>query len=101
MVTCGICKNIKEVKNKWIVREHSVGNEIMREFRLCDGCATSLIRKFADKLDNVQKEGEKVILTHNTLIHGFALTEDNELEIVLPMDLAKARKIVLEETGEY
>jgi len=101
MMTCGICKNVKDTKNKWIVREHSVSNEVMREFKLCDGCATSLVRKLSNKLNGTQKEGEKVILTHNTLIHGLALTEDDDLEIILPMDLAKARKLVLEETGEY
>ena len=59
MMTCGICKNVKDAKNKWIVREHSVNNEIMREFKLCDNCATSLIRKLSNKLNGVQKEGER------------------------------------------
>jgi len=100
MVTCGICKENKEVKNRWIAQEHSVSNEIMREFRLCDGCAVSLVRKLSNKLDDIQKDGEKIILTHNTLIHSLVLNENDELELVIPMDLAKARKLVLEETGE-
>jgi len=100
MVTCGVCKVNRSVKNRWVVREHTVDNEVMREFKLCDGCATSLIRKLSNKLDGIQMEGEKVLLTHSNLIHSLALNEQDELEIVLPMDLAKARKLVLEETDE-
>ena len=100
MIVCGVCKQSKDVKNKWLVREHSIDKKVMRDFRLCDDCATSLIRKIAAKIDDIQKDGEKIYLTHNTLLNSFALDEEDNLEVVLSMDLAKARKLVLEETGE-
>ncbi|MFH0987232.1 MAG: hypothetical protein V1911_04300 [Candidatus Micrarchaeota archaeon] len=100
MVLCGVCKENKKPKNKWHVKEHSVENQIMRDFILCDECAASLVRKIVKEMKPEHAPEEKTInLTRTELVDSIHLNEENELEINLSMDLAKARKVVMDEAG--
>ena len=98
MVVCGICKQTKETRNKWVIHEHAVDNSLLRDFKICDECASNVIRKI---LKEQQTEGEvtQPILTKTGLIDSIILGDDNSLEITLSMDLAKARKYIIEQTG--
>lgn len=96
MVFCGICKENKETKNRWLIREHAVDNSPMREFKICDGCAANLIRQMMEELKEPQEAA--ITLTRTGIIDNITLCDDNALEIVLSMDLARARKVVLDQT---
>lgn len=102
MVMCGVCKENKDAKNRWIIHEHAVDNSILREFKLCDNCATSMIRKIMSEMKRKKEEPVEstIVLNRTGLIDSVVLGEDNVLEITLSMDLAKARKVVLDETDE-
>ena len=100
MVFCGICKQNKDTINKWVIHEHSIDNNIMRDFKICDSCAGSLLRTLSVDKDEDIPKGTRLNLTRNTLIHELILGEDDNLEIVLSMDLAKARKLVLDQTSQ-
>jgi len=96
MIVCGICKGTKETKNRWVVHEHAVDNSLLRDFKLCDECAAGVIRKILK--EEQPGETKSPILTKTALIDNITLGEDNCLDITLSMDLAKARKLVLEQT---
>lgn len=102
MVLCGVCKKNKEAKNRWVIHEHAVDNSILREFKLCDDCATSMIRKIIAEMKKEKEEPVEstIVLNRTGLIDSITLGEDNVLEITLSMDLAKARKVVLGETED-
>ena len=100
MPVCGICKENKDVKNKWIVREHTVDNAVLRDFKLCDGCAVDVVRKVAKDADPEKKTPAQVVLTRAGFVDTIALGEDGALEVTLSMDLARARKIFLDHTEE-
>ena len=102
MMTCGVCKQSKETKNRWVITEHTVDNAVMRDFKVCDECATTLIRKIITEMKKEKDEPveDTIILDRSGLVYSLALAQDNLLEITLSMDLAKARKVVLGETEE-
>lgn len=102
MVTCGVCKQTKESKNKWVIKEHTVDNAVMRDFRVCDECATTIIRKIIIEMKKEKDEPveDTIVLDRTGLVYSLALDKENFLEITLSMDLAKARKVVLGETEE-
>jgi len=97
MVVCGICKQTKDTKNRWVIHEHAVDNSLLRDFKICDECAGEVVRKI---LREQQPEGDlsQLILTKTGLVDSVILTDDNCLEITLSMDLAKARKLIIEKT---
>ena len=99
MVVCGVCKKTKDTRNKWMIHEHAVDNSLMRDFKICDDCASDVIRKIL-KEQNPDEELSKPILTKSGLVDSISLGEDNCLEITLSMDLAKARKFILEQTED-
>lgn len=100
MVLCGVCKENKETKNRWIIREHTVDSSVLRDFKVCDDCAASVIRRIVAEMQRDKDESEEIkniVLNRIGLIDSVTLAEDNILEITLSMDLAKARKVVLDE----
>ena len=96
MVVCGICKQTKDTKNRWVIHEHAVDNSLLRDFKICDECAAIVIRKL--KEPNTEGENTAPVLTKTGLIDSIILADDNCLEITLSMDLAKARKLIIEKT---
>ena len=101
MVLCGVCKKSSNPKNKWVIQEHAVDNSILRSFKVCDGCAISLVRKIVTEMNTKDKVAPEVIdLTKTGLVNSIRLGKDSCLEIVLSMDLAKARKAVLDLTDD-
>ncbi|RLG20646.1 hypothetical protein DRN74_04975 [Candidatus Micrarchaeota archaeon] len=94
MVMCSICKKNKETKVNWIIEEHSVDNSVLHSFRVCDDCAAKLIRKIVSEM-KLPVSSDNLILNYTGLIGDITLNDNNELEVKLLMDLAKARKIVL------
>jgi len=99
MMVCGVCKGSKSPKVKWVVKEHSSDNSILRDFKMCDDCAVKVIRKMLTELDPETDHKSPIILNRSGIMGGLSLTPDDDLEVTLLMDLAKARKAVLEETG--
>jgi len=103
MVFCGVCKENREVKNRWMIHEHAVDSSVLRDFKICDECAASVIRKIVAEMNRSKEKSEEIksiVLNRIGLIDSVTLAEDDVLEITLSMDLAKARKIVLNETEE-
>lgn len=103
MVFCGVCKENREVKNRWMIHEHAVDSSVLRDFKICDECAASVIRKIVSEMNRSKEKSEEIksiVLNRIGLIDSVTLAEDDVLEITLSMDLAKARKIVLNETEE-
>ena len=101
MVLCGVCKAKSKPKNRWVIQEHAVDNSILRNFKVCDGCASSLVRKIVAEMNTKDKTAPDVIdLTRTGLVDSIQLGKDSILEITLSMDLAKARKVVLDLTDE-
>ena len=101
MVLCGVCKEKSKPKNRWVIQEHAVDNSILRNFKVCDVCASSLVRKIVAEMNTKDKTAPDVIdLTKTGLVDTIQLSEDNMLEITLSMDLAKARKVVLDLTDD-
>ncbi|MBS3060014.1 MAG: hypothetical protein J4432_00715 [DPANN group archaeon] len=98
MVFCGVCKETKEVKNRWNINEHSADNNIMRNFKVCDGCAVSLVKRLSEE-ERDDSAPDKINMVRSSLIKEFYLAEDGNLELTISMDLAKARKLILEETN--
>lgn len=103
MVLCGVCKDDREIKNRWVIHEHTVDSSVLRDFKVCDECAASVIRKIVSEMNRSKEKPGKmksIVLNRIGLIDSITLAEDNVLEITLSMDLAKARKVVLNETEE-
>lgn len=96
MVFCGVCKENRDTRNKWIIREHKVDGSTLRDFKICDTCAAFIVRKLVHELDPEQAKNPQLILTRSGLIDSLVLNQDNDLEITLSMDLAKARKMILD-----
>jgi hypothetical protein len=99
MVVCGVCKKTKDTRNKWVIHEHAVDNSLMRDFKMCDECASDVIRRIL-KEQNPEEELTRLVLTKSGLVDSITLGEDNCLEITLSMDLAKARKMILDQTED-
>jgi protein-arginine kinase activator protein McsA len=97
MVVCGICKQTKDTKNRWVIHEHAVDNSLLRDFKICDQCATEVVRKIL-KEQQPESDLSQLVLTKTGLVDSVTLAEDNCLEITLSMDLAKARKLIMEKT---
>ena len=86
-----------------MIHEHAVDSSVLRDFKICDDCAASVIRKIVAEMNRGKekpKEMKSIVLNRIGLIDSVTLAEDNVLEITLSMDLAKARKVVLNETEE-
>jgi len=98
MTICGICKQNKKITNRWVIQEHAVDNSLMRNFRVCDDCGAGLIRSVLKQMSRDGTVPEKIDLGKTGLVNSVHLGEDNVLEVTLSMDLAKARKLVLDKT---
>lgn len=96
MAFCGICKEKKREKNKWIIQEHAVDNSVMRSFKLCDGCGGEIVRNVLKQMARNGIIPERIDLGKTGLVESIFLGQDNSLEVTLSMDLAKARKMVLD-----
>ncbi len=97
MVVCGICKQTKDTKNRWVIHEHAIDNSLLRDFKICDQCAGEVVRKIL-KEQQPESDLSQLVLTKTGLVDSVTLTEDNCLEITLSMDLAKARKLIMDKT---
>ncbi len=98
MPICGICKQNKKIKNRWVIQEHAVDNSLMRTFKVCDDCGAELIRNVLSQMSRDGSVPEKIDLNKTGLVNSVHLGPDNVLEVTLSMDLAKARKLVLDKT---
>ena len=98
MTICGICKQNKKINNRWVIQEHAVDNSLMRKFKVCDDCGAELIRNVLKQMSRDGSVPEKINLSKTGLVEAVHLGEDNVLEVTLSMDLAKARKLVLDRT---
>ena len=82
--------------------EHAADNTMLRNFKICDDCAASVIREVTKELNasgtTIPAEKPDISLTALGLVDTISLAKDNILEITLSMDLAKARKVVLKQT---
>ena len=96
MLVCGICRETKDTKNKWTIHEHAVDNTLLREFKICENCASELITKVLKEMNPEKIQGNQVVLSGTSILDSVILYPDKSLEIILSMDLAKARKLVLE-----
>ena len=95
MVLCSVCKDNKENKVSWVVQEHSVDNSILHSFKICDYCAGKLLRQIATDM-KLPVSTDNMLLNYTGLVGDMTLNVDNQLEVILLMDLAKARKAVLD-----
>lgn len=86
------------MNNKWVIQEHAADNSLMRTFNVCDDCGAELIRNVLKQMSRDGSVPEKINLGKTGLVNSVHLNEDNVLEVVLSMDLAKARKLVLDKT---
>lgn len=102
MSVCGICKEMKDSKNKWTIHEHSCDSSLLREFKICEDCATNVIKKVLKEISPEKVQENQTILSGTSILDSVILHPDNSVEFVLSMDLAKSRKLVLEsaEKGE-
>ena len=98
MGLCGICKSKKKSINRWTIKEHAVDNSVMRSFKLCDSCGSEILRNVLKQMSRNGDIPEKIDLGKSGLVDSVHLAEDNVLEVTLSMDLAKARKMVLDRT---
>ena len=95
MVLCSVCKETKENRVNWVIHEHSVNNQVLHSFKICDPCAAKLIREIVKEMKLPMTE-DPLILNYTGLIGDLTLSAENELEVILLMDLAKARKAVMD-----
>ncbi|MBI1973547.1 hypothetical protein HYS54_01925 [Candidatus Micrarchaeota archaeon] len=96
MVFCGLCKQNRESKCRWTIKEHAVDNSLLKDLRVCHGCATSLVRKMLIEINPQEAANDTIVLSRTGLIDSVMLNKDDELEVAISMDVAKARKIVEE-----
>ncbi|MBI4214436.1 hypothetical protein HY546_00420 [archaeon] len=96
MVFCGLCKQNRDVRCRWTIKEHAVDNSLLKDFRVCDGCATSLVRKVFRELNPQEAANDSIIMSRAGIIDSIILNKDDELEVTISMDVAKARKVVEE-----
>ncbi len=95
---CSICKKERKPFNEWIIQEHAMDNSLMREFKVCDECGASLVRKIVSEMNpKAEINGEIELMRTGVVDHVFLLKKGN-FRIFITMDLAKARKIVLDAT---
>ena len=101
MMLCGVCKKDMAPKNRWFVEEKAIDNSILRKFKVCDGCGTELVRKITAEMNTRDKTApDQIDLTKTGLIRSIELAQDNCLEFTISMDLAKARKVILDRTEQ-
>lgn len=96
MAVCGICKKNRKPVNRWTIQEKAVDNSILRDFKLCDTCGGDLVRRVLMGMSRDNTLPDNIHLHKSGLVNSIVLGEDNVLEVTLSMDLAKARKIVLD-----
>lgn len=95
MVLCSVCKNTKDPKVNWTIQEHSVDNSVLHSFKICDECAGKLLRQIATDM-KLPVSTDEMLLNYTGLIGDITLNAENNLEVILQMDLAKARKAVMD-----
>jgi len=95
---CSICKKNKKPLNEWVIQEHAMDNSLMREFKVCDECGIALVRKIIKEINPKADEEGDINLMRTGIIDRIMLLKKGNFRIVIKMDLAKARKIVLDAT---
>ncbi|MBN3036969.1 MAG: hypothetical protein JW834_00820 [Candidatus Diapherotrites archaeon] len=96
MVFCGLCKEAKEPRYHWMIQEIGA-NSRMGKFRVCDDCASELLRDMLRKVHGI-RDGQElpspISLSKTGIIEEMVLRDDNSLEITVSIDIGKARRIV-------
>ena len=96
MVFCSLCKTNQETKYKWQIVDHGVSGKSQR-YRICDKCAVLLLREMTGRVMGI-RDGEDMpstlVLSKTGVISELMLHEDDSLELVIDMDIYKARRII-------
>ena len=99
MVFCSLCKTNKESRYDWQIADH-MANGKMEKYRICDDCATLLLKEMISRVMGIREEHmipNPMELTKTGLISELLLHDDNSLEIVINLDVHRARRIVTKE----
>lgn len=94
MVFCPLCKDTKDTTYNWSIHEHGADSRV-RKFKICDGCAGTLLRKMTKKVMGLREEHEipdPLIISKTGIINEIALMTDDALEITIDLDIGKARR---------
>ena len=96
MVYCGLCKDSKDTRQTWVVNENGAEGSV-NKFRICDDCASTLLREMTKKVMGIREEHplpDPLFLSKTGVVSDIILKDDNSLEMTIAMDISKARRIV-------
>jgi hypothetical protein len=99
MVFCSLCKNNKEPHYNWQVVDHGAQGR-MDKYRICDDCAVLLLKEMTSRVMGVRDKENlpfPVVLSKTGVISELLLHNDNSLELVIDLDICKARRIIPKE----
>lgn len=96
MVFCSLCKTNQQTLYNWQIADYGVRGKC-RKYRICDKCAVILLREMTGRIMGI-RDGEDMpspmVLSKTGVISDLLLHEDNSLELVIDMDIYKARRII-------
>jgi len=102
MVFCSLCKQNKETTYNWEILDHSVEGKRAR-YKICDECAVFLLREMSRKVMGIrdpQNMPNPLALSKTGVIKDILLNDDNSLDIVIDLDICKARRWILRQERE-
>ncbi len=95
MVYCGLCKSEKEPTYQWKLKEKNAQKELENEYVICDDCAGIVLREMTKRalgMRSNQELEEPVLLNRGGIVQEILLNDENDLEIVINLSFAKARR---------
>ncbi|MCD6414480.1 MAG: hypothetical protein J7L23_02515 [Candidatus Diapherotrites archaeon] len=101
MVFCSLCKTNKETKYNWQIADHMANGKSER-YKICDECATTLLKEMTGRVMGIRDKDmlpNPMELTKTGLISELLLHEDKSLEIVINLDVHRARRIISKENN--
>jgi len=99
MVCCSLCKKTKDTQYNWQIVDHGVQGK-MSKYRICDDCAVLLLKEMTSRVMGVREKNNlpnPIALSKTGVISELNLHDDKSLELVIDLDIYKARRIIPKE----
>jgi hypothetical protein len=102
MVFCSLCKNNKASLYNWQISDHGAEGQV-NKYRICDDCANLLLKELTRGVMGIREGHEMpnpLVLSKTGVLDEILLHEDSSLEIVIDLDICKARRMMPKEIVE-
>lgn len=99
MVFCSLCKKNKDTLYNWQIVDHGVHGR-MNKYRVCDDCAVIVLKEMTSRVMGIREKDNMpspIVLSKTGVISELLLHDDKSLELVIDLDICKARRIIPKE----